>query len=32
VVLRVPLTEALRAPSREAVRAVIIGGELVAGG
>lgn len=31
VVLRVPLSEALLAPSREAVRAVIIGGELVYG-
>jgi predicted amidohydrolase YtcJ len=31
VVLRVPLTEALQTPSREAVRAVIIGGDLVAG-
>lgn len=32
VVLRAPLDDALRAPGREAVRAVIIGGELVHGG
>jgi hypothetical protein len=32
VMLRVPVTEALRAPSHEVVRAVIIGGELVFGG
>lgn len=31
VVLRVPLTEALRAPSRDAVRTVIIGGAVVIG-
>jgi predicted amidohydrolase YtcJ len=32
VVLRVPLTEALRAPTRDAVRAVIVGGRTVSGG